>query len=254
MLPKEQIRKADVFSGAVISLFGLWVVSQAFRMPMKDSWGGVMNVWFVSPALMPLFVGGMIALLGALLCRRALKDLPEGEFAATVGWLCSRNMVRTLTCDATIRFYAVAALFLTLVYLNLPHIDFFVSAYLFLFPLSSMFAFFDDRVLRRLLVFYLAAEAAFLVYVLLGFPAIANGTIRHATDFVALGLALGYTLYARRLIPATEASGRKLRLCLVVALITPLVIGAVFKYLLNVPLPKEGLATSLLDRIWYLDF
>ena len=34
-------------------------------MPMKDTWGGVQNVWFVSPALFPLFVGAMIMLLGA---------------------------------------------------------------------------------------------------------------------------------------------------------------------------------------------
>ncbi len=254
MLPKEHIRKADVFSGAAISLFGLWVVSQAFRMPMKDSWGGVMNVWFVSPALMPLFVGSMIALLGALLCRRALKDLPQGELAATVSWLCSRNLVRVLASDATIRFYAIAVLFLVLVYLNLPRIDFFVSAYLFLFPLTTMFAFFDDRVLRRLLAFYLAGEACVFAYVVFDLPAIASATFRYVTDLVALGFALAYTLYAWRLIRVAADFRRKFRLGLTVALLAPLVVGTIFKYLLNVPLPKEGLATSLLDAIWYLDF
>jgi hypothetical protein len=58
MLEIEKLRKADIFSGVIISLFGLWVVGQALKMPMKDSWGGVQNVWFVSPALFPLFVGG----------------------------------------------------------------------------------------------------------------------------------------------------------------------------------------------------
>jgi hypothetical protein len=55
MLEKENLRKADVYSGAVISLFGLWIVLQAIKMPMKDSWGGVQNVWYVSPAIFPLF-------------------------------------------------------------------------------------------------------------------------------------------------------------------------------------------------------
>jgi hypothetical protein len=53
MMEKEKLRKADIFSGGIISLFGLWVISQALKMPMKDSWGGVQNVWFVSPALFP---------------------------------------------------------------------------------------------------------------------------------------------------------------------------------------------------------
>ncbi len=75
MLDKEKLRKADVFSGIVFFLFGLWIVYQAFKMPMKDSWGGVMNVWYVSPALMPLFIGFTIMLLGAMLCRVALKSI-----------------------------------------------------------------------------------------------------------------------------------------------------------------------------------
>ena len=69
MIEKDKLRKADVYSGAIIFLFGLWVVLQALKMPMKDSWGGVQNVWYVSPALFPLFVGSMIMLLGALLVR-----------------------------------------------------------------------------------------------------------------------------------------------------------------------------------------
>ena len=75
MLEKEKLRKADVYSGIVIFLFGAWIVWQASKMPMKDSWGGVQNVWFVSPALFPLFVGGMIMLLGLLLFRTALKTI-----------------------------------------------------------------------------------------------------------------------------------------------------------------------------------
>ena len=63
MLEKEKLRKADIFSGSIIFFFGLWIVLQAVKMPMKDSWGGVQNVWYVSPALFPLLVGAMIALL-----------------------------------------------------------------------------------------------------------------------------------------------------------------------------------------------
>ena len=62
MMDKDKLRKADIFSGSLIILLGLFIISQAVQMPMKDSWGGVQNVWFVSPALFPLLVGGMLVL------------------------------------------------------------------------------------------------------------------------------------------------------------------------------------------------
>ena len=74
MLKQENLRKADVYSGAAIFLFGLWVVLQALKMPMKDSWGGVQNVWYVSPAIFPLFVGCMIMLLGGLAVPNRTED------------------------------------------------------------------------------------------------------------------------------------------------------------------------------------
>jgi hypothetical protein len=91
MLEIEKLRKADIFSGLIISLFGLWVVGQALKMPMKDSWGGVQNVWFVSPALFPLFVGAMIVLLGVALTINALKTVGSKGLTSTLGWLKSKG-------------------------------------------------------------------------------------------------------------------------------------------------------------------
>ena len=96
MMEKDKLRKADIFSGSIISLFGLWIISQAVKMPMKDSWGGVQNVWFVSPALFPLFVGAMIMLLGALLVRTALKEVGLKGLRRDLDWLISPEMVRFL--------------------------------------------------------------------------------------------------------------------------------------------------------------
>ena len=96
MLQKENLRKADVYSGAVISLFGLWIVLQAVKMPMKDSWGGVQNVWYVSPAIFPLFIGCIIMLLGGLLCRTALKTIGFKAFAGTARWLSSKALLQFL--------------------------------------------------------------------------------------------------------------------------------------------------------------
>ncbi|MEW5910769.1 MAG: hypothetical protein AB1659_13275, partial [Thermodesulfobacteriota bacterium] len=164
MIEKENLRKMDAWSGLVIFLFGVWIIFQAFKMPMKDSWGGVMNVWYVSPALLPLFIGFMIMLLGGILCRIALKSIGMAEFAKTVHWILSRDLIKVLGGDPAIRFYAIASLFITLIYLNLPRIDFFLSAFIFLTAFITMFIFFDDRLLRKLFFAYLGIEAAIGIY------------------------------------------------------------------------------------------
>lgn len=254
MLEKEKLRKADVFSGAVISLFGLWIVSQAFQMPMKDSWGGVMDVWFVSPALLPLSIGIILILLGLMLCRIALKAIGLGEFRNAVRWLLSRRLVWYLTLEATVRFYAMAVLFLTLVFLNLPRIDFFLDAVLFLFAFITMFYFYDDALMKKFLLLYLAGEVAFIIYFALGFDDILNGIYPFSTDILALCFLVGYVLYVWVSVRRTPDLRKRFRLSLVVSLITPFVIGPIFKYFLLVPMPKEGLVVAVLDYFRYLEF
>ena len=254
MLEKERLRKADVFSGAVIALFGLWIVSQAFKMPMKDSWGGVMNVWYVSPALLPLSIGIILILLGLTLSRIALKAIGLGELKNTIRWLLSRRLVSFLALDTTVRFYATAVLFLTLVFVNLPRIDFFLGAVLFLFAFITMFYFYDDALMKKFLLFYLAGEMLFIIYFALGFDNILNGIHPFATDLLALCFLTGYVLYVWSSVRRTSDLRKRFRLSLIVGLLGPFIIGPIFKYFLLVPMPKEGLVVAVLDYFWYLEF
>jgi hypothetical protein len=47
---------------------------------------------------------------------------------------------------------------------------------------------------------------------------------------------------------------KKYRLSIILALAAPFLIGIIFKYLLLVPMPTEGLAVAVLDAVWYWDF
>ena len=132
MLEKDKLRKADIFSGGVMFLFGLWVISQALQMPMKDSWGGVQNVWFVSPALFPLFVGATISVLGLLLIRTAIKAVGWQGLQSVLRWLRSPELLKFLKTAEEVRFYAMVVLFFSFVFLNIPRIDFFLCSTLFL--------------------------------------------------------------------------------------------------------------------------
>jgi hypothetical protein len=254
MLDKEKLRKADIFSGTAVFMLGLWIVGQAVRMPMKDSFGGVMNVWYVSPALLPLFIGGILMILGLMLTRTGLKAVGVGGLKNTLQWLGGRRLFWFLMSDGSMRFYAVSFLFLTFVFLNLPRIDFFVSAVFFLFPFITMFYFYDDLLLRKLLALYAIGASAFILYFFSGIEAAADFLVPFGTDMLALCFLMVYSIYAWRWIRHDPDLRRKFRVAITVAVVAPLFIGAIFKYFLLVPMPKEGLVVAVLDYLWYLEF
>ena len=254
MMEKDKLRRADIFSGGIMFLFGLWIISQALKMPMKDSWGGVQNVWFVSPALFPLFVGSMISLLGAFLIRIALKEIGLQDLSRVIQWLISPELLRFLKITSNIRFYAIAVLFFSLVYLNIPRIDFFLCSVLFLAVFICMFYFDDDTILKKMLYFYLVGTAFFIVFFALNLPAIFNPIIPFSSDWLALGFIISFCIYTWILIRGIPLLRKKYRTSLILAITTPFLIGPIFKYFLLVPMPTEGLIVAALDVIWYWEF
>jgi len=254
MLEKDKLRKADVFSGFAIFLFGAWIVWQASKMPMKDSWGGVQNVWFVSPALFPLFIGAVIMLLGLLLSRTALKTIGMKTFRETLQWLLSRNLLQFLNSIPVLRFYAMTVLFLSFIFLNIPRIDFFLSAILFLSVFITMFYLDDAVLLKKLFFFYLSGTVFFIIYFATPLDALLSKVLPFAGDILALVFILSYGFYTRKLIRGNPVWRKKFRTGLIVAVVTPFVVCPIFKYFLLVPMPTEGLVVSLLDAIWYFEF
>ena len=254
MMDKDKLRKADIFSGGIIMLFGLWIVYQAMQMPMKGSWGGVQNVWYVSPALFPLFVGAMIALLGAILVHKALKTVGSRGLMDVLHWLGSSGLVRYLGTPAVFRFYAMVALFFSFVFLNIPRIDFFLCAVLFLIVFITMFYFDDDALLKKMLYFYLAGTAAFLAFFSLGLSTTLEAALPYPGDWLTLVFIIAYGIYVWTLIRSAPLLRKKYRTALILTVVAPFTIGPIFKYFLLVPMPTEGMVVAVLDAIWYWDF
>lgn len=254
MMDNDKLRKADIFSGGIIMLFGLWIVYQATQMPMKGSWGGVQNVWYVSPALFPLFVGAMIALLGALLIRIALKTAGLQGLTDTLHWLGSTALIHFLRTPALFRFYAMIVLFFSFVFLNIPRIDFFLCAILFLIVFITMFYFDDDTLLKKMLYFYLAGTAAVLAFFYLGLSETLEASLPYPGDWLTLVFIIAYGIYVWTLIRNVPPLRKKYRTALILSVVAPFTIGPIFKYFLLVPMPTEGMVVAVLDAIWYWDF
>lgn len=254
MMDKEKLRKADFFSGIIILLFGAWIVRQAFKMPMKDSWGGVQNVWFVSPALFPLFVGFVIIILGAILSRTAWKRVGREELGEVIRWLVSKSNVEFLVSAPTLRYYAIVTLFLSFVYLNIPRIDFFLGSVLFLSVFITMFYFDDDGILKKLFFFYLAGVAVLIIYFGAKIDSLLDNAVPYAADLLTLFFILSYCVYAWVLVHKNPALRKKYRTGMIIAVVAPFIVLPIFKYFLLVPMPTEGLVVAFLDKVWYLDF
>ena len=254
MLEKENLRKADVYSGALICLFGLWIILQALKMPMKDSWGGVQNVWYVSPAIFPLFVGCIIMLLGGLLCRTALKTIGFKALAQTARWLSSKALLNFLNSIPNLRFYTIVVLLISFVYLNIPRIDFFLSAVLFLTVFITSFYFDDADLLKKLFFFYLAGAVVLTIYFLVGLNELLSRVVPFPSDFLVLCFIVAYCVYARMLIRDNTELRKKYRTAMIVAIATPFIVGILFKYFLLVPMPAEGIVVTVMDYLWYFEF
>ena len=254
MLEKERLRKADVFSGIVVFLFGAWVVRMAFKMPMKDSWGGVQNVWFVSPALFPLCVGTVIMILGLILSRTALKMIGFGEVKKSLRWLTSSKLVEYLTGESILRFYMIAVLFLSFVFINISRIDFFLCSVLFLVVFITTFYFDVQSLFKKYFAFYVSGTILLLIFFATGLHKAADEVFPYAADLLALVFIIAYCLYVRATIRDDLDLRKKFRSALIVALVAPFFVGPIFKYFLLVPLPHEGMIVAAMDYLYYLEF
>ena len=253
MIETDKLRKADVFSGTTILCLGLFIVYQAFQMPMKDSYAGVQNVWYVSPALFPLFVGSMLALLGLLLVRTAVSSVGKAGVISVFSFLKSSDFIDFLKLPVTIRYYGIVINLLVFVFLLVPHIDFFVAATLFLITFFFMFYCGSDKDLPRLIYQIIIAAFILGIYLFSGLADKVSAFIPFSADLlVIIVIALLIFQYYKK--TDNFDFKRKFKISLIIGLLAPFTIGVIFKYFLLVPMPHEGLIVALLDAIWYAEF
>jgi hypothetical protein len=253
MMDNNKLRRADIFSGALILMLGLSIISGAMKMPMKDSWGGVQNVWFVSPALFPLFVGGMLALLGVLLIIIAFKSVGSKGFQSVFSFLTSAECISFLKEPLTVRFYGAVLNLILFVFLLVPRVDFFPAAILFLLIFFFMFYIGDHSHLLKMLKFSIAITALFVLFVLFGLNDKLSSITEFGSDWLVLLFIAALCFLVRTTVKGHPGLERQYRISLIIAVAAPLTIGIIFKYFLLVPMPYEGLIVQLLDSIWYAE-
>lgn len=234
-------------------LLGLLIVSQAFKMPMKDSYAGVQNVWYVSPALFPLFIGGMITLLGFLLIRTAIKSVGKAGIEEVINYLKSPEFIKFLKLPETVRFYGIVLTLFVFVFMLVPRIDFFLAAILFLLIFFFMFYCGTDEDLPRLIFMICAGALVLGIYLYTGLAGTIDEIIPFSADFVVLVSIFLLIFYYYKKVKNNPELIKKFKLSLLIGFLAPFTICIIFKYFLLVPMPYEGVVVNLLDAIWYAD-
>lgn len=253
MLEMHKLRKADVFSGILIVLLGVFIVVQALQMPMKDSYGGVQNVWYVSPAVFPLLIGGTLVILGGLLIKTALKSIGLSGVRQVIQYLGSWDFLNFLKQQETLRFYGIVLNLLVLVFLLVPRVDFFLAATIFLLIFFLMFYCGTQSSLLSLIVLMLGGSFVLSVFTLSPLAEITSRVVPFPADILVIVLIAGLVFFGFRQIKECIDLRQKLRLSITIAFVAPFTIGIIFKYFLLVPMPFEGIVVSVLDAIWYAE-
>lgn len=254
MMEIEKLRKADIFSGAAITVLGLFIISQAVQMPMKDSYAGVQNVWYVSPALLPLFIGATLTLLGLLMIKTALKEVGLYGLTSSFDYVKSPEFLLFLKQPGILRFYGIVLNLLVYVFILIPRIDFFLASVLFLLVFFFMFYCGAPEYLLKLIWFALGWTFVLSLFLFSGLDETISSFVPFPADFLVILSIASLIFTTRRQLKENRTLMNKFRLSLIIAFMAPFTIGFIFKYFLLVPMPFEGLVVSLLDAVWYADF
>ncbi|MCW8889737.1 MAG: tripartite tricarboxylate transporter TctB family protein [Sedimenticola sp.] len=239
---KGKLRRDDFKTGIVLILLSLAVLWEATSYPMTDSYGGVQNVWYVSPALFPIIIGLILLVLALVLVGNAIvfHGLPNV-------WR-EKNATQRDQGRVDVRFIGVIIFFSAFVYAYIPDVDFYIASAFFLFAFISGYYLERKDVLIITIIFYiLIAVALFIVRKLTG-----DQIIHWLTD----GLTT-FGLFCLFLILHNAGNEQadyytKLRRTLFISLLVPAILCPIFRFGLLVPLPSEGIYIELMEQVKYL--
>ncbi len=238
---KQQLRWADFRTGLILIVIAVGMIGEALTYPMSDSYGGVQNVWYVSPALFPLIIGICLLLLSGVLLTIAVRanGWPGVWKRPEVDPVKKRERDR--------RLWAIVILIVALVFGLVPSVDFAIAGCLFL--MAFITAFYVNP--ERLLVANTGLLAASGVTMrLMSFAGLQHDW-QWIPDTGAILFVLFLTYWSWRSLGSDPKAKVRFRIAMAVALIVPMALGLIFKFGLLVPLPTEGLVIRNLEDLRY---
>lgn len=241
---KIGLRKADFWTSILLISLGAGMVLKALSMPLEGNYAGVRNVWYVSPALAPIGVGSGLILLALILLANAVRS---GGAAAAIGDLSRISLPRP--GGPAVASTTVVGILAAYIYGLVPRTDFIAATALTLFTFTAVFHLTTPRAGAHVLLVAALTALGVVVAAAIGFspePRSLPSHLRDALVWAGTGMAMALAAAAVRGDPQEKV---RLRHCIFLSLLAPLILGSIFKYGFLSPLPYEGLTAEMLDRI-----
>ncbi|MBB6479611.1 tripartite tricarboxylate transporter TctB family protein [Spirochaeta isovalerica] len=245
-MEEKKLRQYDFITAVGLILFSVWELSQALKMPMKESYGGVQSEWYVSPALLPMIIGGGLMLLGAILLVNAIRTGGAASFIEAV-----KNSGKIKVTEPTRRVVTVVFAFVSFIYLMIPNVDFFLSISLFLFYISTSFYPERDDFRKKMTLQFIIGMGVLLILITTGLDDVLKGILSYNVDILALLFLIYLNIYSRIQARKMDIARKTIRQVTLISLIVPLILCPLFRYFLLVPLPVEGGIIKLMNLVYY---
>ncbi len=249
MMDDKKLRGADLVTSILFFVLGIWILIESFKMPLKDSYAGVESVWYVSPALMPLIIGTAIILLAIVIFIHGLRH--GGKEALAAIWVSRKG--KKLLSDANIRYASVLLPLIAMVYMNLKMVDFFLTLVLYLGFTITVFYIDDAHFMRSTFYLYTAEMAVLFILAVFNLDALLDSLFMYTVDIIALVMIVVLTVWMKMKLKRYGIEGAKVKFrhAMMMTYIAPLLLVPIFRFLLRVPLPKEGGIVNLMSLLYY---
>lgn len=224
------LRRADFKTSLVLMAISTLIFVESLNFPLNDSYAGVQNVWYVSPALFPILISSVLFLCGLFLLIKSIAFIKKNASTATA--IESRA--------SWWRFFILVALIAGQVFGFVPLVDFALSAFLFLFVF--IYAFYSDNSVfqKRIFTIWVAISS---VLTLINFSMELSDENRLILDWATLLLIIVMVIVCYKW--AAHSNQLKVwRVSWKTALIVTLIVCPVFRLGMLVPLPTEGLVIN----------
>lgn len=244
-MSKNALRRADFKTSIILFLLSLGMLFEAMSFPMTDSYGGVQNAWYLSPALLPLLAASALILLSLVLFTNAVRSGGARDLFAF------SKPGDSIFAERNQRLLAILFLICGYVFLLIPRVDFFVATAFFL--LAFILAFYPDRamLLKANTVAFVAVCAVAWLLEATGLSKTLTTTIPHPLDIFCLVAFVAMALANRLLVDSSAPVHKRINTTVIVSVVVPALLTPAFKYGLLVPLPTEGAAIELMEQIRY---
>jgi hypothetical protein len=102
---------------------------------MKGTYGGVSNVWYVSPAILPIMIGVLLIIFSAGILLRAVKEGGHKEIISYF-WAKLKGLPRNTEIRRIFIIWVWSSVY---IFVMLGRINFFLATFLYLSPLMLIF-------------------------------------------------------------------------------------------------------------------